>query len=163
MAARADPCIPRTIFLVDGVAVLAPGRSGRYPGALAFRGLGLALVGLSLFSPFCSVVGGLGPLGEVNRQATSFERFVDCAAPGHLRCSDWPCIVDPSRQEPAGRPVHLHARDVTHPAKQSAVVVGVEGLDAQAFAQRRIADPVLDDLAHGDAAHLSDTPVEENS
>ena len=124
-----------TIFLVDGVAV-APGRSGRYPRALAFRGLGLALVGLSLFSPFCSVVGGLGPLGEVNRQAMSFERFVDCAAPGHLRCSDWPCIVDPSRQEPAGRPVHLTScarRDpLTHPAKQSAVVVGVEGLDAQA-------------------------------
>ena len=74
----------------------------------------------------------LGPENWVGRPfATRALLRPPGAAESHLGCTNESVVVDPAREQPAGRSVHGHACDVPCPAQQPSVVVRVQRLDAQ--------------------------------
>ena len=80
---------------------------------------------------------------ESGGEAFCPECLVERASKSHLRRADQSPVADPACEQSAWHAVHWHTRDVASPSQQPSVVVGVEGLDAEAFAELRRADAEL--------------------
>ena len=100
---------------------------------------------------------------ESGREAFCPECLVERASECHLRGANQSPVSDPAREQSARHAVHWHTRDVASPSQQPSVVVGVEGFDAEAFAELRRADAELAGVESIDSAHRSHTLVVEHT
>ena len=100
---------------------------------------------------------------ECGREAFCPECLVERASKSHLRGADQSPVADPACEQSARHAVHWHTRDVASPSQQPSVVVGVEGLDAEAFAELRRANAELAGVGSVDSAHRSHALVVEDT